>query len=346
MGSILKALGWLFAWIVAGAAIFLTIIWFMAYDPEQVEPLTVVGKAEKLKSDTLKIVSWNIGYAGLGDDMDFFYDGGQSVQTSKGRTMVNLDSITRFLASHRDADFVLIQEADLKSKRSYEINEYDSLLVALGSEFSGYVGLNYVSPYVPYPFYSTIGAVRGGVATFSRHTPSKATRYAYPGGFSWPVSMFNLKRCLLVVEIPLSDSSTLYVANTHNTAYDTGNMRSGEMEFLKKMFTAAPYFVVAGDWNSNPTGYKASNAEIENEYFSPMAIEKGTFPDDWSMAYDKETQTARYGYEPYNAATTTRTTIDFAVSGAKVEILEAKCVDLGFRNSDHNPVIYKIVIRR
>lgn len=342
----LKALGWLFSWIITGVVLFLLIIHFMAYAPQAIEQLAVVGRSEKVTQDTLKIVSWNIGYAGLGSDMDFFYDGGQSVQTSKGRTQQNLKAIASFLAAHKDADFILLQEVDLDSKRSYNINEYDTLLSALGGEFSGYVGLNYVSPYVPYPVYNTIGAVRSGVVTFSRHTPIKATRYAYPGGFSWPMNMFNLKRCLLTLEIPLADSSTLYMSNTHNTAYDTGGMRQGELEFIKAMFAKVPYFVVAGDWNSNPTGYKATNAETQNKHFSPLAIVKGTFAADWSVAYDDSTHTARYGYEPYNAATTTQTTIDFMLAGPQIKVVSTKCIDLGFENSDHNPVIFTIVLKK
>ncbi|MEG1037341.1 MAG: hypothetical protein RSE22_03165 [Mucinivorans sp.] len=342
MKTILRALGWLFLWIILGAAIFLGVVWVKAYTPAKVEELPVTGSAEMLTQDTIKVVSWNIGYAGLGSDMDYFYDGGQSVQCSRGRTVENLRKITEFLVANRDADFILLQEVDLDSKRSYNINEYDTLLMALGRDFSGYVALNYVAPFVPYPFYNPIGGVRSGVVTFTRHTPSRAARYSYPGGFSWPMSLFNLKRCLLSIEVPLSDSSTLYVGNTHNTAYDTGGMRTGELEFLKTTYSAFPYFMVAGDWNSNPTGYKATNAEISNKYFSPISIASGFFPTNWTTVYDESTHTARYGYEPYDSLRTTRTTIDFMVSGPRVEALSVDCIDLGFENSDHNPVVYRL----
>ncbi|MEG0601469.1 MAG: endonuclease/exonuclease/phosphatase family protein [Mucinivorans sp.] len=346
MKTILRAFGWLFMWIMLVVVIFLGVIWAMAYQPSKVEELPLTGSAEVLSADTIKIVSWNIGYAGLGADMDYFYDGGQSVQCSRGRTIENLRRIADFLRANADADFILLQEVDLDSKRSYNINEYDTLLMALGRDFSGYVALNYVSPFVPYPFYNPIGGVRGGLVTFTRHTPRRATRYAYPGGFSWPMSMFNLKRCLLALEVPLSDSATLYVSNTHNTAYDTGGMRAGELEFLKTMYASAPHFVVAGDWNSNPAGYKATNAEIDNEYFSPLAISKDFFPKNWHTAYDTTKATARYGYQPYDSTQTTRTTIDFMVCGPQIELLKVNCIDLGFENSDHNPVVYSVKILR
>lgn len=345
MNTILKALGWLFFWTVMATALFLGIVWCNAFSPLATENRPVGGAAEPIRKDTLKIVAWNIGYAGLGDDMDFFYDGGQSVQTSYGRTRANLDSISNFLKQHADADLILLQEVDLKSKRSFEMNQYDSIQKALGSDWHGYVGLNYVSPFVPYPFYNPIGAVRSGVVTFARHTPKNAVRYAYPGGFNWPVSMFNLKRCLLVLEFSRSDSTTLYVGNTHNTAYDQGGMREGELAYLRTMFEQQKAFLVAGDWNSTPPGYTPSKAELEDKNFSPLPIDRAAFPANWTVAYDPAHATARYGYEPYNPQTTTRTTIDFMVTGPGLRVLSTECVDLGFKNSDHNPIIYRVQLK-
>lgn len=346
MKLILRAFGWLFLWIIILTVVFFAVIWYKSYNPPMVESLSVVGQTERLDKDTIKIVSWNIGYAGLGEDMDFFYDGGRSVQSSYGQTAENLRAITSFLKEHSDADFILLQEVDLNSKRSYQTNQYDTILKALGSDFTGFVGLNYVSPYVPIPLYNPIGSVRAGVVTFTRHTPRSAVRYAYPGGFSWPTSMFNLKRCLLSIELPISDSSTLTIGNTHNTAYDQGGMRQGELEFLKAAFVKAPYFVIAGDWNSNPPGYTAGNAEIMDPYFSPMAISNSMFDKEWTFAYDPKTKSSRYGYQPYDSTSTTRTIIDFALAGPRVEPISAQCIDLGFENSDHNPVIMKFKIRR
>lgn len=345
MSTLLKAFGWLFFWILFSAALFLGIVWINAFSPSETQELPVGGVAQKIERDTLKMVAWNIGYAGLGDDMDFFCDGGRSVQTSYGRTRQNLDSICNFLKKHADADLILLQEVDINSKRSFEQNQYDSIVQALGAGWHGYVGLNYVSPFVPYPFYNPIGAVRGGVATFSRRVPARAVRYAYPGGFSWPVSMFNLKRCLLVLEFSLSDSATLYVGNTHNTAYDQGGMREGELAFLRTMFDGKRDFVVAGDWNSTPPGYTPSRAELDDKNFSPLPIDRSAFGADWRVGYDPERHTARYGYEPYDSTTTTRTTIDFMVAGPSVEVLSVECVDLGFKNSDHNPIVYRIQLK-
>ena len=46
------------------------------------------------------------------------------------------------------------------------------------------------------------------------------------------VAVFNLKRCLLTATFRLADGSSIVIGNTHNTAYDTGGMRTAETRWL------------------------------------------------------------------------------------------------------------------
>ena len=73
------------------------------------------GAAEALP-DSLSILCWNIGYGGLGDDMDFFYDGGTQVRTSRERTLANIDGIIAEIRRH-SPDIILLQEVDESSRR-------------------------------------------------------------------------------------------------------------------------------------------------------------------------------------------------------------------------------------
>ncbi|MFO7862368.1 MAG: hypothetical protein R6U85_00050, partial [Salinivirgaceae bacterium] len=61
----------LFAFILVVVG-FVTWLHFSDYLPDPVEVLSVESKAEPVP-DTLSALIWNIGYAGLGSDMDFFY---------------------------------------------------------------------------------------------------------------------------------------------------------------------------------------------------------------------------------------------------------------------------------
>lgn len=329
------------------AAGFLTYSKIVEYSPSQTEKIAVMGDPQLFAGDTITVVTWNIGYAGLGDDMDFFMDGGQSVQCSRGRTIENLRGIVNFLVdSCADADFILLQEVDRDSKRSYNINEYDTIVKYLGQQYKTYFASNFAVKYVPIPLANPIGSVDAGLMSLSRVTPRDVVRVAYPNGASWPQSMFDLKRCMLSIELSLGDSSVLYLNNTHNSAYDDGGQRTSEMVFLNSYISGKRYSITAGDWNSNPPAYRQSAAELKDEHFRPISLKTGDFPPGYHFVSDTSVYSARYGYQPYDSLSTTRTIIDFAVTSPDIRPIEVRCVDLGFVNSDHNPVVCKFIIKR
>lgn len=347
MGWILRAFGWLGGWILVAAVAFFVYSALVEHRPDRVEQIAVVGVPQAITSDTIRVVSWNIGYAGLGDDMDFFMDGGQSVQCSRGRTIENLRSIVGFLRdSCADADFILLQEVDRHSKRTYGINEFDTLVKHLGLNYKVFYAPNFKVSFVPIPLGDPIGAVDAGLVTLSRYTPRAAVRVSYPNEASWPSSMFDLKRCLLGIEVSFGDNEVLYVNNTHNSAYDDGGQRTAEIVYLNSYLAGKELSITAGDWNSNPPSYRPSTAELKDEHFRPMQLKVGDFGAGYHFAADIDTASARYGYEPFDRATTTVTVIDFAVTSPRVVPIEVRCVDLGFENSDHNPVIYTFLIKR
>ena len=144
--------------------------------------------------DSLSILCWNIGYGGLGDDMDFFYDGGTQVRTSRERTQANIDGIIAEIRRH-SPDIILLQEVDECSRRTYRINEVEMLRVAF-PDYHIYLAYNYKSFFVPIPVKAPMGRVASGVVLMSRIAPEEVVRWQYPSRFPWPVSMFNLKRCL------------------------------------------------------------------------------------------------------------------------------------------------------
>lgn len=329
--------------------IFIGAMWAREWQPEAIEVRQSAelsaGTADSLTiGDTLKVVSWNIGYAGLGDDMDFFYDGGKSMRTTQERTRENLDAIISFLRRHSDADFILLQEVDFDSKRSYRMNQYDSIREALPG-YMGWWGLNYVADFVPLPVTHPMGRVKSGIVILSRWEPVEVIRYQYPGGYGFPMRLFNLKRALLSASFKLQNGGTLYINNTHNTAYDSGDMREQELDFLRNFLGGKPFSATLGDWNCNPPGYQASAAALQDKHFSPLTLERADFPLDMSFVYDPTTPSLRYGYESYRPGETTTTVTDFALCGSGIEPVAFETVDLGFHNSDHNPVVMKFVVR-
>ena len=92
------------------------------FKPEEKEVISQPENISVLKDSlSISLLTWNIGYAGLDKDMDFFKDGGTKVITPKDICMSNIDGIADFLIKNDTVDFILLQEVDRDSKRSYHI---------------------------------------------------------------------------------------------------------------------------------------------------------------------------------------------------------------------------------
>ena len=211
------------------------------------------GTAAGVLPDSLSILCWNIGYGGLGDDMDFFYDGGTQVRTSRERTQANIDGIIAEIRRH-SPDIILLQEVDECSRRTYRINEVEMLRGAF-PDYHIFLGYNYKSFLVPIPLKAPMGRVASGVVLMSRIAPEEVLRWQYPSRFPWPVSMFN----------------------THNTAYDTGGMRTAETRWLggltARLASKGTPFIIGGDWNQFPPDYTPSAAETDDPHFTTVALD-------------------------------------------------------------------------
>ncbi len=340
--TILKFFGWIALTLVGAIILFIGWAWVNEWTPQATQ-IIHSSKGESIKSDTLKLLSWNIGYCGLGDNTDFFYDGGEMVQDTEARTRENLEGVANFLRAHNHYDFILLQEIDIHSKRSYFINQFEFLSKVL-DQHKGWMGLNYVSGFVPIPLTDPIGEVKSGLAIFSKYDASEVVRHQYPSEFGFPTRLFNLKRCLLSATFSTTWGD-LYINNTHNTAYDTGGMRSEEFAFLRDFLSSKALSVTAGDWNSNPPLYTASEKELTDKHFIPQQIKPTELGENINVYFDtSNTPTVRYGYEPFVEGQTTTSILDFVAIGARVELLSIETIDLGFENSDHNPVIFSIRI--
>ncbi len=311
------------------------------WHPAPVERVDYKCEAVELP-DTLTLVSWNIGYAGLGDDMDFFYDGGARTRTTQQRAAFNLDSIVAQLKGFEDADFILLQEVDVHSKRSYYTNQVEYICDALDYPYSVFAP-NYDSWFVPIPLGEPMGRVKSGLLVLSRYPICSQIRRQYPTIPSLPNRLFDLKRCMLSVGIKRECGDTLWINNTHNTAFDGGGMRLREVEFISRVIEEYPLSVTAGDWNSTPPGYTPSREAVENIYFSPYALAEGDFPINSSVVADFSEPSVRYLDRPYEESKSITTLVDFAVLGTKCRIINYKIFNFYFEFSDHNPFIIRFL---
>lgn len=332
--------------ILAGVfLIFLAYATVDDYQPDFTETKYIDIQAPAL-TDTAEInlLIWNIGYAGLDASMDFFYDGGQQMRPPREGVINNLEGILATLASYRDYDFLLLQEVDRDSKRSYHIDQV-RMIEGDFPDFSAYFGMNYNVSFVPIPLKSPMGRVESGLLNLSPHPPSGVTRHSFPGSYSWPVRIFMLDRCFLVNRYPLEGGSELLVINTHNSAYDDGSLRSIEMSFLREFllteYAKGNHVVVGGDWNQTPSGFEPVLPDHRFDTVNLTFIEKDFPAADWTWAYDVSTPTNRRVSLPYDRSTSLTTVIDFYLLSPNISLERVETIDVDFRWSDHQPVTIK-----
>jgi endonuclease/exonuclease/phosphatase family metal-dependent hydrolase len=315
------------------------------YDPD--ETTIVFESKESIKlTDTLEfeVLNWNIGYGGLDKSMDFFYDGGQQVRTSKENTIKNLNKILEFIKKQDSIEFFLFQEVDKKSKRSYKINEFDTIKNYFKDYFS-FFGTNYDVFFVPTPITKPYGKVLSGLMSVCKFQPDEVVRYSFPGKYAFPKGLFMLDRCFLVNRFPLENGKELLLINTHNEAFDPGDQRKAQMEYLKNFILAeykkGNFVVVGGDWNQCPPGLKPA---IEGYIFDDkdyMPIKPEFLPAEWKFVFKNNIPTNRRLLKSWDKSNTAVTIIDFFLISPNIENISIQNMDLNFENADHNPVIAK-----
>lgn len=328
--------------------LFLLYFTFTQYSPEKEQVIERTDNPDVVKKDTFSMLIWNIGYCGLGEKMSFFYDGGTKVRSSREETIQNFQNIIGELDYFRYVDYILLQEVDISSKRSYYINQFRHFESQF-REFNGCFAMNYRVQFVPVPVTSPLGKVKSGIATFSRYIPEQVVRYDFPGSYPWPKQLFMLDRCFLLSRFQLNNGADLLVVNTHNSAYDKGDLKKQEMQFLKEFLTdeyqKGNYIIVGGDWNQYPPGIDSLQA-IEDRYALDQAsvIDEEFMPEGWRWAYDASTPTNRALDKPYNDTTQTNV-IDYYLLSPNVVSLHVKTIDLDFVNSDHQPVVIRFKVK-
>ncbi|MBE0650902.1 MAG: endonuclease/exonuclease/phosphatase family protein [Bacteroidales bacterium] len=354
MKKFLKTVGLI---ILAAAIIFggfLAYITITDYRPAKIIDLMSGKKTltiQPIVKDTFNFMTWNIGYAGLGAGMDFFYDGGTKVRPTKKMVEQYLKGIEQFVSTHDSIDFWYIQEVDELSRRSYYFDEVKDISEAKKGSHAIFA-LNYDCPFVPVPMNNPMGEVKSGLMTFTNLPYTQATRYAYPLIAPWPDKLFLLDRCFILMRFPLENGKDLVIMNTHNSAYIYDSLlRVKELNVLKtKMleeYNKGNYVIAGGDWNANPPDFKPEG-NYDGNSFVPTKVQMSdkTFPSTWHWAVDATAPTNRENNKPFVRGENGTTNIDYFILSPNVKLLKVKTIDLNFENSDHNPVYMKVALEQ
>lgn len=162
-------------------------------------------KSSDVGGKEFSISTYNIGFGAYERDYSFFMDKSkfkEEYQESQGQVNTagkrahglsreNVIKNTEGAYATIDTfapDFMLYQEVDTESTRSYRVNQHE-----MGNElFSAYdraFALNYHSAFLAYPFNEPIGQSNSGISTYAKYEISKAWRkeFKITDSFFWEV---------------------------------------------------------------------------------------------------------------------------------------------------------------
>ncbi|MBP3813654.1 MAG: endonuclease [Butyrivibrio sp.] len=346
------------AFLVVGTVVgFLTVD---EYNPKDVETLEINGDAKsRIKTgESVTLLSWNLGYGALGDNADFFMDGGRMIYTAdKERVLSNLEGdIEEF--NKISPDIICTQETDRNSDRSYFIDEMEYFMSNSG--LSVLHGENVFAPnlkvaFIPLPV-PPIGKVYSGLSLFSRYDIASAQRLKLPCPFKWPLRTFNLKRCLEIVKFPVEGSDKeLVIINLHLEAYDSGEGKVAQAKMLKEVLDAeiekGNYVIASGDYNQVFSSTDISAYPVHEGLWEAGRIEVDEFNSDLTFWADNSVPSCRSldrvlslapdrspeGFQYY--------VIDGFITSSNVDVESVHTDNLSFVTSDHNPVILKFKLK-
>lgn len=289
----------------------------------------------------------NLGFGAYTADFTFFMDGGSKSWADSEESVKNCISKSAEGIQTFHPDFILLQEVDTDSTRSYHVNQLD----LLRSYFDGYeeiFAVNFHSAFLMYPLYQPHGFCNSGIVTYSKAkvTSSVRRKLEISTGFS---KFIDLDRCYSVSRIPVSNGKELILYNVHLSAYGgSDKIRTSQMTMLfqdmKAEYDAGNYVVCGGDFNHDFTGNSTQvlNNVSENDFGWAQPFPMELLPEGLTRCTNYSNgeiiSTTRNCNIPYGPDSFTVILDGFLVSD-NVKVLYLENIDTGYLYSDHNPVV-------
>ncbi len=321
-------------------------------DHQELTPKNSTETAEAQTQKTYTIVTQNCGFGAYTPAFTFFMDGGtQSWADSKESVISCIDQAADTILSF-EPDFILFQELDTDSTRSYHTDQRTQMEERFPA-YDSVFAVNYHSAFLMYPLTQPHGASNSGILTLSDAHISSAERRSLEisTGFS---KFLDLDRCYSVSRIPVDNGKDLVLYNVHLSAYGgSDEIRTSQMTQLfsdmKAEYDAGNYCVCGGDFNHDFTGDSTivlGGGEI-SDFGWAQPFPADLLPEEISrcMEYDDPelVATCRNCDVPYGPDCQTFVLDGFLVTD-NVKVESVRNIDTGFAYSDHCPVVMRFCL--
>ncbi|GGB78079.1 endonuclease/exonuclease/phosphatase family protein [Henriciella pelagia] len=293
--------------------------------------------------ETLSVMIWNLGYAGLGAESDFKADGGEMLQPpSRAVVEKNLAGIQDVLRA-QDADVFLFQEL----ARGGFLNRGVDVVAGVREVLPGYGSFftaDIKTRLLPSPL-----SLRHGIGMFWRGAPLTVEIVRLPEEPE-PIMGFIQRRYHVQVMEFEQGGVPWTLINVHLSAFDEGaNTRLLQLlaviDLAKRHYESGRAVAVGGDWNMRLTPTDFASTSDDSALFWIHDFPKHELPDGWQIAVDPSVPTVRTNERPYARDENYRTIIDGLLVSPNVEVVSAAGLDLDFQITDHQPVRYTLRAR-
>ncbi|MDP7578654.1 MAG: endonuclease/exonuclease/phosphatase family protein [SAR202 cluster bacterium] len=350
---------WVFGFVILAALIgvlFFTWLYASTLQVKETESATFVNLTDVpiLKSgQKIKVLSWNIQFLAGNQNNHFFFDGGKDAWPSSNTRQEISKQIAEVIITERP-DIVLLQEVDDGAKRTEHEDQLAALMALLPKEYGNHASTFYwQANFVPHP--ALMGSVGMKLSTISKYQITRATRHALTGiqSQSWIVQQMNPKRAILAIQLPIKNSGTLIVMNTHLSAFaqssNTMELQVNQvMNLMDEWQTQQKHPVIlGGDFNllSSSFAYNLLDGKGKSYYnpnrteLSPILQAFESIPSLESMNSEGHARWFTYSPNHIGHALPDRT-IDYLFYTANLAVVEHKVRSQDtLMISDHLPVI-------
>lgn len=286
--------------------------------------------------ESMTVVTWNLGYGGLGRDSDFFADGGKRyLPPSRSAVVANRDAIAAWLGAS-GADVVLTQETARASVVNWWVEVKGAVDAALPGHGEAFYA-DFRTRLLPPPL-----RIRNGLATYGQTGLTGAELWPLPSDGDPYDGALRRRYAALATRVN-GPGGCWTVVNLHTAAFDEGAaLRRRQIEAVlaraAEESAAGRRVIIGGDWNLRLVETGFAHTTRAEDLFWVHDFPDDLLPAGWRIAADPRTPTVRTNERPYRPGENYTAVIDGFLVGPGVTVDAVEGVDLGFRSSDHQPV--------
>ena len=330
--------------------------------------LQIVNKNKNntvMLNTTLDCITYNMSYGIMDPDFTYYKaenkmangsstKGGSSRATNKDRVIINANGSAELVGKgvNSSVDFILFQDIDVDSTRSYYVDQKEILTNSLSS-MAGVFAETGSSNYVVSPISSPLGRTDSRMATFSDKYISFRIRYSLPSNSEFMTKYGTNDNCVILTRFKTTGSSMLSIINVNVGIYEDEDIRQKDLEALLKIMdyelnTKGNYCLVGGSFGYLLNG---TDGEFLNNMQSPSWSKN--LPDTFNadvlngigysiardeVAIDQSIGTVRDMSVSYSKGGSFEAIVDGFIVSKNISVDNVSVIDNGYLYSSHNPV--------